>query len=512
MKKLPIGVQQFSEMMRGNYLYVDKTEYLHRLVSSGKYYFLSRPRRFGKSLLISTLHELFSGRQELFEGLWIYDKIAWQPHPVIWLDFSQMSHKTLGLEAALHARLDEIAQTAGISYHTPSYSAKFSTLIQQLGRQQQVVILIDEYDKPIIDYIEDVEKAAANREILKNLYSVVKGNDQYIQFFLITGISKFTQVSIFSDLNNLNDITTARQYAQMLGYTEAEVDHYFADQIGELAEIYASVYPDIHQAIRDWYNGYSWDGRQFVYNPFSLLNLFAKQSFEDFWFQTATPTFLIKLIQQKQYTIFDLENRQLNLSFFNKFDIDNIEINSLLFQTGYLTIKAWDLATNVITLDFPNQEVAHAFSAHLLAGFNQKSTEQTGGLLFDMQKALTAANVEKFMALMRAMFANVTYPNVDNKEKYYHTIFYLSLKLLGYAIESEVMTIDGRIDATLHTPNTIYILEFKVGDAQSALNQIKAKKYHLKYSATPQTIILLGIGFDPDQKNIGDFLSETVTT
>ncbi len=511
MKKLPIGVQQFPKMRSENYLYIDKTEVIYRLISSGSYYFLSRPRRFGKSLLISTLQEIFLGHRELFEGLWIYDKLDWQPRPVILLDFSKISHKTLGLEQALHIKLDELAQEAGIHYDTPSYSSKFSELIKKIAHQEQVVILIDEYDKPIIDHIENIKQATANREILKNLYSVVKGNDRYIKFFMITGISKFTRVSIFSDLNNLSDITLNSKYTYMLGYTEAEIEHYFDSYMPQLQEKYAHIYGDVKQVIREWYNGYSWDGETFVYNPFSILNLFDNLRFEDYWFQTGTPTFLMKLIKQKQYTIFDLEKRKLNLNFFNKYDLAAIDINSLLFQTGYLTFKHFNLINNVVTLDFPNKEVAQSFSAHLLAEFNQQSTEQTGSLLYQMEEALNRGKIEKFMALMETMFANIAYPNIDAREKYYHSIFYLALKLLGYSIESEVLTHDGRIDAVLQTADYLYVIEFKVGEAQTALAQIKAKEYHLKYRGTNKQVILLGIGFDSERKNIGDFLSESVS-
>lgn len=227
--------------------------------------------------------------------------------------------------------------------------------------------------------------------------------------------------------------------------------------------------------------------------------------------QTATPTYLIKLIEENRYTIFDLENRKLNLNFFNKYGITNIQVNALLFQTGYLTMKDYNLATNVITLDFPNKEVAHSFSAHLLSLFNQKGTEQSGGLIYQMSEHLQAGQVEPFIRLMQAMFANITYPNIDHKEKYYHTIFYLSLKLLGYGLESAVITNTGRIDAVLETTDYLYIIEFKLGSAENALAQIKEKEYHLKYIATSKQVILLGIGFDEETKNIGGFLMEELS-
>ncbi len=510
-KKLPIGVQNFPKMINDGYLYVDKTETIYRLLSAGSYYFLARPRRFGKSLLISTLHEIFSGNQALFAGLWIYDQIEWQSHPIIWLDFSEIGAREVGLTSAINQALDEIATSYGLTLQATTNALKLRELIHRLAAQEgSVVILVDEYDKPIIDHLEDITQAEINRDILKNLYSVIKASDPYIRFFMITGVSKFSHVSIFSDLNNLNDITFHPKYSQLLGYTEAELQTNFAPWLDSLASEYADIYPDIQKTVRLWYDGYSWDGRQFVYNPFSILSLCDSLRFEDYWFQTGTPTFLMKLIRNKQYTIFDLENRRVKFTFFNKHDLSNLEINTLLFQAGYLTIKQFDLQRQVITLDFPNKEVADSFAVHLLAEFNEKSHEQTGSLLYQMGDCLETGQVARFIDLMQVMFANIAYPNIDHREKYYHTIFYLSLKLLGYTIESEVMTHDGRIDAVLETADYLYIIEFKLGDADTALQQIKSKQYHRKYATTNKQIILLGIGFDSNNKNIAEFKEERV--
>jgi hypothetical protein len=516
-KELPIGVQKFSEMIRGNYLYVDKTEHLHRLIKRGKYYFLSRPRRFGKSLMISTLKEIFEGNRHLFRGLWIEDKIDWEPRPVISLDFSEVVSRDIPLQESINTELDRIARDFGLTLKANSNDQKFRELIEQVGAERQVAILVDEYDKPIINFLDDLPRAEENREIMKNLYSVIKGNDQHIAFFMLTGVSKFSQVSIFSDLNNLYDITVDQEFSEMLGYTETELKTNFGDYISDLKKALESEYPEIETTIKEWYDGYSWDGINFVYNPFSILNLFRKQSFRDYWFATGTPTFLLQLIKQRNYSFIDLKNKEISLRAFNKFDVLNIEINSLLFQTGYLTIKKIHELKQTVVLDFPNKEVENAFSFFLLSEFAEKSHENTDSLILRMNSSLQDGNVAEFIESMKVMFANIAYPiqpakesGISDMEKYYHSMFYLVLKLLGYNVESEIITSTGRIDAVIETVSFIYVLEFKISDATAALSQIRNRNYHQKYRASGKKIVLVGIGFDVEGRNIGEYLSEIV--
>ncbi|MEM1000536.1 MAG: AAA family ATPase, partial [Bacteroidota bacterium] len=360
-------------MIREGYIYVDKTRFLYKLIREGNYYFLSRPRRFGKSLLVSTLKEIFSGNRELFSGLWIEDKIDWVARPVIAFDFSRIAKRAEDLPQAIELELQDIAAEFGVALTAPTNAGKLQELVQQVGAEQKVAILVDEYDKPIIDHIADPVTAEVHREILKDLYSVIKGNDRFIAFFFLTGVSKFSHVSIFSDLNNLYDITTDRAFACMLGYTEEELWSYFPDYLAQLEAEYRDHFANIIDPIRDWYNGYSWDGKQFVFNPFSILNLFRKRLFQDYWFSTGTPTFLIRLVRTQNYSIFDLKNRKLDVNYFNKFEVDNIEVNSLLFQAGYLTMRDYDPVSNIVTLDFPNREVEQSFNIHLLAEFSGRS-------------------------------------------------------------------------------------------------------------------------------------------
>ncbi len=514
-KELPIGIQDFPDLILGNYVYVDKTVYYHRLITKGKYYFLSRPRRFGKSLLISTLKAIFEGNRKLFEGLWIEDKIDWEPRPVIKLDFTQISKRADDLDEGIRLELVANAHAYGLELIEGTNAGRLVELIRELGKVKKVAILVDEYDKPLIDNIDDLELVDQNRQKLKNFYSVLKGLDHSIAFLILTGVSKFSQVSIFSDLNNLNDITLDEDYASMLGYTQQEIQDNFPTYLDTLKSKLEEGSRDVMSEMKTWYNGYSWDGLHFVYNPFSILNLLSKRRFQDYWFATGTPTFLMKLIRQGRYSIFDFENKEVSLQAFNTFDFQAMEIKSLLFQTGYLTIKKYDEFAQSVTLDFPNKEVANAFSFHLLSEFAEKNKENTDSLIRRMNAQLKNGDAGDFVATIQALFAGIAYPiqpaadsGIEHYEKYYHTMFYLVLRLLGYEIQSEVMTHTGRIDAVITANGHIYIVEFKLGDAASAMAQIKSKGYHQQYLASGKKIVLLAIGFDVQTRNVGDYLVE----
>ena len=511
MKKLPIGIQEFSKLREGDFLYVDKTQHIYNLINSASYYFLSRPRRFGKSLLLNTIKEIFNGNKQLFEGLWIYDKIDWEVYPVIKISFSRMDYNSLGLEKAIENTLLKLAEKYKISLNEPTYSLKFEELIHKLAQDKKVVILIDEYDKPIIDYIDDIPQAEENRKILKSFYSIIKDSDSFIKFFFITGVSKFSQVSIFSDLNNLDDITLDKNYATLTGYTQEELDFYFPEYIEKVKEDYKGIIEDIPAMIKRWYNGYSWDGKNFVYNPFSILNFFSKREFDDYWFRTGTPTFLMKMIKKNKYTIFDIKNREITKSVLDKYDITSITLLPLLFQTGYLTIKKYDLRTRVITLDFPNAEVENAFIIHLLAELNDGKIDKASSLIIQLMESLESGNLDKFIELINIIYKGISYTIVDEKEKYYHSIFYIIVKLLGFTIDVEVLTIDGRIDAVISVEDTIYIIEFKANqDAATALQQIEDKGYYKKYLSQGKQIILVGINFDTEEKKITEYVSKNI--
>ena len=514
-KHLPIGVYTFSDFIENNYIYVDKTKDIYNLFATGgKYYFLSRPRRFGKSLLVSTLKEIFSGNKELFKGLWIYDKIEWESFPVIHIDFSKISYKTPELlEKSLGKKIKKIAQNYNLRLDSDSnYKEGFAELIEGLSVKNKVVILIDEYDKPIIDHIDDREIAIKNRGVLKEFYGVIKASDEFNRFAFITGVSKFSKVSIFSDLNNLDDITLDKKYATMLGYTHEELSYYFDNRLEKLAKEFKKEKEYILDSIKTWYNGYSWDGENFLYNPHSVLHLFNKERFDNYWFATATPTFLIKQIQTFRTPVEKLENYETDGNIFESYDIDRMNVISLLFQTGYLTIKKVDeisLTTRMYHFSYPNMEVKESFLKHLFSEFSRMATDQVGGLALRLGNKLNSGDLEEFFNTLESVFASIPYDIfVKEREGYYNTIIYLLLTLIGINIKSEVHTNRGRIDAVMETRDNIYIMEYKLGTAEQAIEQIKERKYYEKYLISSKPIKLVGVGFDVEKKNIRDYKIE----
>jgi len=517
MKHLPLGIQTFSKIIEENYLYVDKTKEIFTLLSSGgQYYFLSRPRRFGKSLLVSTLKEIFSGNRELFNGLWIYDKIEWETYPVIHIDFSKIRYKTPEiLEKSLEKTIKKIAKSCNIRLDADSnYKDGFAELIEELSAKNRVVILIDEYDKPIIDNIDNREIAMGNRGVLKEFYGVIKASDEFNRFAFITGVSKFSKVSVFSDLNNLDDITLDKKYTTMLGYTHEELSHYFDNRLEKLEIEFKKEKQHILKEIKLWYNGYSWDGENFVYNPHSVLNLFKKERFDNYWFASATPTFLIKQIQTYHTPVEKLENYESDGSIFESYDVDRMNVISLLFQTGYLTIKKVEeisLTRRMYYFSYPNMEVKESFLEHLFSEFSRTVTDQVGGFVLRLSNKLDSDDLEEFFNILESLFASIPYDIfVKEREGYYNTIIYLLLTLIGINIKSEVHTNRGRIDAVIETENNIYIMEYKLGTAEQALAQIKEMKYYEKFLISDKNIKLIGIGFDVEQKNIGDYKIEAL--
>ncbi len=501
MKKLPIGIQTFSEIRNGEYIYVDKTKSIAELIE-GKYYFLSRPRRFGKSLLVDTLKQIFLGNKELFKGLWIENQIDWQAYPVIHIDFSGTGYKSSGLPEAISGMMEREATRHGIHLAEQTYDQKFRELVVKLSEKGQVVVLIDEYDKPVIDYLDNIPQAVENREILKTFYSPVKPLDPYLKFVLITGVSKFSHISIFSDLNNLRDITVSPQFAELLGITFEEILRYFDEYLVKWEKQFGSR-GTLLESIQHWYNGYSWDGMNFVYNPFSLINFFADGQFSNYWFRTGTPTFLTKLVKTGNFNVPEFEQLVTTSSVLDKFEIENIELAGILFQTGYLTIKKKE--GEYYILGYPNHEVRQSWFEHLLAMLNDARIQSNNSILWRMKAALTEGQTETFMLLLKEIFAGLTYQQIERKESYFHSIFYLTVKLLGMEIESEVLTSFGRIDVVIKTRDYIYITEFKLGTAMEALEQIRKIRYAEKYAGSGKQIILLGIGFDADQRTIGSW-------
>ncbi|OQY03120.1 MAG: hypothetical protein B6I20_05710 [Bacteroidetes bacterium 4572_117] len=507
-RKLALGHQEFSEVITKNCIYVDKTEIIYKLITSAEYYFLSRPRRFGKSLLANTIKEIYLGNKELFKGLWIYDKWDWEKtYPVIKISFSEMGYKKLGLEKAIDKQLDVIAKSYNLTLHETVNSLKFKELIEKLSKKAQVAIIIDEYDKPIIDYMDNIPQANENREILKSFYSILKDADKHLRFILITGVSKFSQVSIFSDLNNLVDITIDEKYSQIVGWTKDEIENSFPDYIKDVTKKYNGVFPDIMEEMEKWYDGYSWDGITRVFNPVSVMNFFDKRVFANYWFSTGTPTMLMDIIKTRKLTAFDIDNSYSSSEILDRYDFEKINFNSLLFQTGYLTIKELDITNGELVLGYPNREIAQSFSFNMLSECTIGKLDETSNLLQKIKQSFNNNNIDEFIEYLNILFENIPYLIVDKSEKYFHSLFFLVIKILGYNIEAEVLSIKNRIDAVVKSKNNIYIIEFKINQsAKKAIEQIKEKKYALKYTDDKRPITLLGINFDTEKKTIDDYL------
>jgi hypothetical protein len=501
--KLPISVSSFPVMIKQNYIYVDKTEYVYNLIETGRIYFLSRPRRFGKTLLVSILEEIFKGNKHLFKDYWIYERIQWKQYPVIHLDFLGIDYEDLGVEDALITWLDEFAAQYDIQLTGKSCKSRFGDLIKKLSAKEneQVVILIDEYDKPIIDFIENenMKTAEENRKKLKIFYSVLKHHDRNIKFLFVTGVSRFTRVSIFSDLNNLDDITFHRGYAKILGYTHDEIEKYYGHYIDKWSREEGKTKEELLERLKEEYNGYSWDGKNFVYNPDSIHKALNEFSFGSYWFATGTPTFLVKKLMEQGIDIVDFENLRVKREFFNEYD--TMDINLLMFQAGYLTIK--ESNETGFKLYYPNKEVQSSFLHLLLKKYSQKNQLRIEEITPKIKTALSEGNINSFIDMTRPLLADIPYNlSLSKYEAFYHSIIFVALKLSNLAVTVEKETNLGRIDMLVQTERYVYIIEFKMDNAGDALKQILAKKYYEPYLAGEKEIILLGIGFSREDRNI----------
>ncbi len=509
MKKLPVGIQNLKEIITEGYYYVDKTHFIKKLQEKGKYYFLSRPRRFGKSLFLDTLKEAFSGNKDLFKGLYLYNNWDWnKKYPIIRLDLSiVLTDSAERLEESLNSLLNDNAEKYQISFKEQYPSLRFKELIQKLYEKhnQKVVVLIDEYDKPILDVIEDTQKAKNNREIIKKFFEILKPSDPYLHLVFITGVSRFSKVSIFSGLNQLNDITLDRDFATVCGYTQTELETVFEDRIKDFDK----------EEVKRWYNGYNWLGES-VYNPFDILLLFDKKEFRPYWFETGTPTFLIKLFQKSQYYLPDLENLEVGEEILSNLDIDNIYPENLLFQAGYLTIKDTVQLEEetVYILSYPNYEVRKSFNRNFLT--HLIPPPQASKTQLNLIRAFLSVDIEKIKQTLYSLFASIPSDwyrknNINEYEGFYASVVYALFNGSGLTTITEDATNKGKIDLTVIVENKVYIIEFKVVEETEkgqALQQIKEKKYYEKY--TGKEIYLIGIEFSKEKRNIINFEVEKV--
>ncbi len=519
-----LNTQTFERLITENRIYVDKTDLIYQLVRpSGSFvYFLSRPRRFGKSLLISTLKSIFEGKKELFKNLYIYDKIDWHSFPIIHLSFTKIGETKGDLENALLKTLSEIAKEHKIELSEKDVSLQFQALIKALHDkyQNKVVILIDEYDKPITQGLEfdGVELAIKNRDLIKHFYTGLKDLDEYIRFIFITGISKFTRVSIFSELNHVTDISLDERFGNLCGYTQAELVHYFPIGIENLAKKEQMTIEACLDKIKIWYNGFSWNGKDFVYNPFSTLRLFESSQFSNYWFESGTPTFLIKRLRATEQ--FALENLRLSSGIFNSFDLRNLSPLTLLIQTGYLTIKE-KLDDDFYQFEFPNQEVRNSFNEMLLGEYLHINGSIAGATIFAIRDAFRENNVRQVITIIETLFkatpshlfsrknAKGGYNSVG--ENFYHAIIYLIFNLLGVKMNVEVSLREGRLDAIVECNNHIYLFEFKKNLSPTmAIQQMIDKDYAGKYTLSGKQIHLIGVSFSLRKKGINDWEEKTL--
>ncbi len=497
MKKLPIGISTFRKIIEGGYLYIDKTKDIYRMINEGELYFLSRPRRFGKSLLVSTLAEIFSGNKELFKGLWIYESDwKWEKYPVIRLDMSKM--KVNGkeeLKIKLKNLILQIAESFKIELRNKQfYDLMFDELIiktAELTEKKKVVILIDEYDKPIIDNITNREEVIGIRDILKGFYGVMKAEDEYIRFIFMTGVSKFSKAGVFSELNNLDDITMSNRFSTMLGITQEELERYFTEHIEAVAEEMGISKEEVIEGIREWYNGYCFSRRcEKVYNPFSTMKFFSDKEFSNYWFETGTPKFLIDLIKERDYDLTEIP-AEVKSTMFSTYEVEDLEILPLLFQTGYLTITGYK--DRYYRLDYPNREVKESFCDEILKVMGGIKDRES--VIKDIKEKIEANDIEGMMEEIKYVLMNLPYPIREGRHRYYQSIVYLIFLLLGYEVKTEVATYRGRIDVEVELNNRVYIFEVKIdGGAEEGIKQARERGYGERHRG--KEIWLIGIGIN----------------
>ena len=531
-RKLPIGIQSFKVLRNDRYLYVDKTEYLFRLVQSGRVYFLSRPRRFGKSLFLSTLEAYFLGQKELFTKLYLEkaeeeqaefeQRAAWEAYPVLYLDFNTGNYiesDELGMN--LNGHLCKWEKLYGVEPSEQNFALRFAGVITRACQQtgKQVVILVDEYDKPLLQTMGVNETLNEQyRNTLKAFYSVIKTCDQYIRFAFLTGVTKFSKISIFSDLNNLRDISMEKQYAGICGITQAELEANFQPEIQALASEQDLTYQQTVTTLKQWYDGYCFSpAGDNMYNPFSVLNAFVKERFGSYWFSTGTPTFLVNYLKEAHYFIPDLDgNVELNESGLETYRAVTENALPILFQSGYLTIIGYIKEARLYKLGFPNDEVRYGFLENLLPAYSSLPLGDTGKSVWQFVQDIREGKVDSFMERMRSIIAGIPYDNFTEenmklREQNYQTAVYLVFALMGQFVQTEVHCGTGRADCVVYTADTIYIFEFKLsgnGTAEDALNQIKEKEYAAKYLTDGKKIVLIGAGFDEKTRTIKDWKVE----
>ena len=513
LRKLPIGIQTFEKLRKGDYLYVDKTELVWKIAYTSTPYFLSRPRRFGKSLLLSTFEAYFEGKKELFEGLAIEKlETKWEKHPVLHLDLNAEKYDSPERLYDILSRqltLWEIQYGKGIDENT--LSGRFSGVIRRAYEQtgSSVVVLVDEYDKPLLQALGNDDLLDDYRKTLKAFYGVLKSTDRYLRFVFLTGVTKFSQVSVFSDLNQLQDITLWPDYGTLCGITLQELLDTFQPEIKILAANNSISYDDAVQRMRRLYDGYHFCINSVgIFNPFSVLNVLKSKVFDNYWFQTGTPTFLVEMLQETEYDLRTLlDGIKAPSSMFSEYRVDSNNPIPLIYQSGYLTIKDFDREFGNYLLQFPNDEVRYGFINFLVPFYTGVRNSDQGFYIGKFVQELRSGDYDAFLTRLQAFFADFNYELNEQTERHYQVVFYIVFKLMGQFTDAEVRSARGRADAVVKTPKYIYVFEFKLHDtAEAALKQIDDKGYLIPYQADGREVIKIGVEFSAEKRNISRWL------
>lgn len=505
--KYPIGIQNFEDLRLNNYIYIDKTKYIYKLANEGKYYFLSRPRRFGKSLLISTMEAYFQGKKELFDGLAIQkEETEWKSYPILHIDLNTANFREEdSLYTLLNDYLCQWESVYGTRESETTLALRFKGIVARIAQKEGkgVVILIDEYDKPILQTLQNPELQDKHRNMLKAFYSVLKTQDKYIKFAFITGVTKFGKVSVFSDLNNLTDISMDPRYVAICGITEDELTTNLRPGIEQLAEAYGDTIENTIEQLRMRYDGYHFKQNSVgLYNPYSVLNTLAKAEYADYWFKTGTPTFLVDLLKLHNFKLQELSHERITSNVIN--GIDSISTNPIpaMYQSGYLTIKGYDERFKKYLLGFPNREVEEGFFNFLLPLYTSAG-DSSQFMVDEFIRDVEAAHVEQFMKRLTTFFASTNYQVAGNAELYFQNALYLIFKIMGFHIQVEFPTSDGRIDVIMQTADYIYIIECKLdGSADEALRQIEEKQYAAPFAMDKRRLIKIGINFSSKTRGV----------
>ena len=513
-KLYPIGIQNFEKLRGGGYLYIDKTALIYKMVKTGSYYFLSRPRRFGKSLLISTLEAYFQGKKELFAGLAMEElEKEWTQYPVLHLDLNTEKYDSPeSLENKLNGVLVEWEKKYGAEPSERSLATRFDGIIKRACRKegQRVVILVDEYDKPVLQAIGNEELQTSFRNTLKAFYGALKSQDGCIKFAMLTGVTKFGKVSVFSDLNNLNDLSMWDRYATICGISEQELHEYLEPEMHEFAEAQGMSYETFRTELKEFYDGYHFaEDTIGIYNPFSLLNAFARKRFGAYWFETGTPTYLVKLLQKHNYDLEQMSQEYASTDRLNSIDSESTDPIPVIYQSGYLTIKDYDKEFDMYTLGFPNREVEKGFVDFLLPFYAKANSVKTAFEIQNFVMEVERGDYDAFFRRLQSFFSDTPYELIRELELHYQNVLFIVFKLVGFYTQVEYHTSQGRVDLVLKTDKYIYVMEFKLdGTAEEALQQINEKRYALPFAQDGRTLYKIGVNFSAEARNIEKWIVE----